>query len=203
MNGEYVMGETSGVIYSILLLVLVGSALISRRIPMGQMLKMFLIWIGIFLIAFILFSFRAEFNMVWERLKSEVSGTSYQSVSGEKIILKLDDSGHFRMRAMINGVPIDFLVDSGATSIVMSDGDADKAGIAYNFSDIPVIVSTANGQSRSWRAEIEILKTETAQYENVPILVSPTLGGTNLLGMSYLNRLQSWSVSEGEMILQP
>lgn len=197
------MGETSGVIYSILLLVLVSSALISRRVPMGQMLKMFLIWIAIFLIAFILFSFRVEFTMVWERMKAEVSGTSNQSVNGEKIILTQDESGHFNIRASINGVPIDFLVDTGATFIVMNDVDADRAGIAYDFGDIPVIFSTANGQSRSWRAQIDNLEIEASRYSDVPIFVSPTLGDTNLLGMSYLNRLQSWSVSGNEMILQP
>lgn len=197
------MGETSGVIYSILLLVLVSSALISRRVPMGQMLKMFLIWIAIFLIAFILFSFRVEFTMVWERIKAEVSGTSNQSINGEKIILTQHESGHFNIRASINGVPIDFLVDTGATYIVMNDVDADRAGIAYDFDDIPVIFSTANGQSRSWRAQIDNLEIEASRYSDVPIFVSPTLGDTNLFGMSYLNRLQSWSVSGNEMILQP
>lgn len=197
------MDQTSGVIYSILLLVLVGSALISRRIPMGQVLKMTLIWIAIFLLLFIIFSFRSEFGTVWERMKSEVSGTSNQTTSGEQIILTRHDNGHFWIRASVNNVPIDFLVDSGATGISMSDVDADKAGINYDFNDIPVIVSTANGQSRSWRAQISSFKTETVTYDNVPILVSPTLGDTNLLGMSYLNRLQSWRVSGDKMILQP
>lgn len=197
------MGDTSSLIYSILLLVLVSSALISRRIALGQMVKMFLIWIAIFLIAFILFSFRGEFSIVWERMKSEIAGTSYQSVNGEQIILTRKDDGHFWIKASVNGVPIDFLVDSGATSIVMSDTDADKAGIEYDINDIPVISNTANGQSRNYRAQIDELKTETARYESVKILVSPTLGDVNLLGMSYLNRLQSWSVNGNQMILQP
>jgi len=197
------MDQTSGVIYGILLLVLVGSSLIARRIPMNQMLKMFLIWIGIFIVLFILFSFRAEFTTIWERVKSDFAGTSNQSNNGQEIILTRKDDGHFWIKASVNGQAVDFLVDSGATGIVMSDIDADKAAIDYDTSSIPVIVGTANGNSRNWRAQIDRLETENIIYDNVNILVSPTLGGVNLLGMSYLNRLESWRVEGNRMILKP
>lgn len=197
------MGDSAGVIYGILLLVLVGSALFTRRIPMTQMVKMFLIWIGIFLILYILFSFRAEFSTVWERVKSDIAGTSNQSSNGQEIILTRKDDGHFWIRASVNNVPIDFLVDSGATGISMSTKDADEAGIDYDLGGIPVLMNTANGTSKSYRASIDLLKTEMAIYEDVNIFVSPTLGNINLLGMSYLNRLQSWRVSGNQMILQP
>ena len=197
------MDESSRVIYGILLLVLVGSALFSRRIPMSQMFKMLLIWIGVFLLLFILFSFRAEFTTIWERVKSDIAGTSNQKTNGQEIILTRHDNGHFWIRASVNNVPIDFLVDSGATGIVMSTADADAAAIDYDLGDIPVLSSTANGISKSYRASINVMKIENSVYEDVNIYVSPTLCDTNLLGMSYLNRLQSWRVSGNQMILQP
>lgn len=197
------MDDNSRLIYGILLLVLVGSALFSRRIPMSQMIKMLLIWGGIFLLLFILFSFRAEFSAVWERMKSDIAGTSNQSSNGQEIILSRKDDGHFWIRASVNNVPIDFLVDSGATGISMSTDDADEAGIDYDLDSVPVLMSTANGTSKSYRATINLFKIENASYEDVNVFVSPSLGEINLLGMSYLNRLQSWRVSGNQMILQP
>ncbi len=197
------MDESSRIIYGILLLVLVCSALFSRRIPISQMVKMLLIWIGIFLLLFILFSFRAEFSIVLERVKSEITGTGNQSSNGQEIILTRRYNGHFWIRAFVNNVPIDFLVDSGATGIVMSTADADAASIDYDLSDIPVLSNTANGVSKSYRASIGEMKIENSVYQDVNIYVSPTLGDTNLLGMSFLNQLQSWRVSGNQMILQP
>lgn len=197
------MDESSRLIYGLLLLVLVGSALFSRRIPMNQMIKMFLIWIGIFAVLFILFSFRFEFSTVLERVKSDFAGTSNQSSNGQEIILTRRDDGHFWIRVLVNNKPIDFLVDSGATGISIGTEDAETAGIYYDLDSIPVLSDTANGVSKSYRANIAIMRIENSVYEDVNVYVSPTLGDVNLLGMSYLNRLQSWRVRGNKMILQP
>lgn len=198
------MMEQGGyVLYSLIFLVLVASSLAARRAPMGQIMKMALMWIGIFIILFIIFSFRAEFSFVWDRVKSDIAGTSNQSSNGQEIILTQKDDGHFWLRASVNGVPIDFLVDSGATVIAISTMDADKANIPYDINSIPVLTDTANGVSKNYRATIDVLKTEGATFEDVNILVAPNLGNVNLLGMSYLNRLQSWRVEGNRMILQP
>lgn len=197
------MEQGAYVLYSLLFLILVGSSLVVRRVPMGQMAKMALMWIGIFIILFIIFSFRAEFSYVWERVKSDFAGTSNQSSNGQEIILTQKDDGHFWIKAYVNGVAIDFLVDSGATGIAMSTADADAANVEYDIDSFPVFTETANGTSKNYRAQIALLKTENVTFENVNILVAPNLGDTNLLGMSYLNRLQSWRVEGNRMILQP
>ncbi len=197
------MEQGGYLLYSLIFLVLVVSSLAARRVPMGQMMKMALMWIGIFIILFIIFSFRTELSYVWDRVKSDIAGTSNQSSNGQEIILTQRDDGHFWLRASVNGVPIDFLVDSGATAIAMSTADAEKANIPYDPNSIPVLTDTANGVSKNYRATIDVLQTEDATFENVNVLVAPTLGDTNLLGMSYLNRLQSWRVEGNRMILQP
>ncbi len=197
------MDDTGRLLFGLMCLVLVASSLFSRRISMGQIARMIFLWIGIFAFLFVIFAFRPEFISIWERVKSDISGTSNQSVQGREIILTRRDDGHFWLQADVNGQNIEFLVDSGASGISMGVNDADLANIEYDLEGYPVLMNTANGTSKSYRAEIRTLKAESIKYEDVDIFISPALGNINLLGMSFLNRLQSWRVEGNKMILQP
>ncbi len=192
----------ANLVYALLCLVLVGSSLFARRLPVGQTLKMIMAWVGIFAAAFVLFSFRYEFATVWARVKSEVSSGGVTSKDGTLRIRRGED-GHYSVTAKVNGKDVRFLIDTGATVTSMSTQAASAAGVDVSESGFPVIVETANGSVEMRRAHIAALNIGPIASEDLPILISDGLGQTNLLGMNFLSSLKGWRVEGTELVLNP
>ena len=106
-------------IWGIGALVLVGSSLVAQKLPLGKALKMVLAWVAIFAGFFALFLFKDEGREVWRRATVELSGDTGQ-VEGTTLRLKRADDGHYWVRASVNGTPVRFMVDSGATTTTLS-----------------------------------------------------------------------------------
>ncbi len=183
-------------------LVLVGSSLVARRMPIGQSIKMALAWIAIFGGAFVLFLFRDEGRAVWTRATAELSGNSGQTV-GNTLRIKKSEDGHFWVSATVNGTSTKFLVDSGATVTTLTPQSATDAGVEPQGA-FPVMVETANGTVEARRARIETLAVgPITQNDAAAQIGGPGMGDTNLLGMSFLSSLKSWRVEGDSLILQP
>jgi aspartyl protease family protein len=183
-------------------LVLVGSSLIARRMPIAQTLKMVLLWVAIFGFAFVLFLFRDEGRAIWQRAKADVGGNVAQ-VSGSTMRIRKSDDGHFWVRASVNGKPVNFLIDSGATTTTLSRASAAYADVQPS-GGFPVMVETANGTAEAQRARIATLVVGSIRQQDAPAHIgSHGLGETNLLGMSFLSSLKSWRVEGVILILEP
>jgi aspartyl protease family protein len=104
-------------------------------------------------------------------------------------VLKTDSSGHFVTTAQVNGTGVKFLVDTGATLVVLSREDADRAKIGYK--DAPVgLMQTANGPVQAWRVKIDRLQVGEIEINNVDAVVNAAPLPFGLLGMSFLNRTE-------------
>lgn len=181
---------------------LVVSSLISRRIPMRETVKMILAWLAIFSVVFVLFLFQDEARAVWQRATAELGGTRGQ-VSGNVLRVRKSEDGHFWVRASINGKPADFLIDSGATTTMLTPRTAANAGIEAS-SGFPVMVETANGIVEKRRAQIAILAVGPIQQRDAAVLIgADEMGTTNLLGMNFLSSLKQWRVEGATLILEP
>lgn len=189
-------------IWGIGALVLVGSSLIARRMPIGQSIKMALAWMAIFGAAFVLFLFRDEGRAVWNRASAELSGNAGQVV-GNTLRIKKSEDGHFWVGAKVNGKPVQFLIDSGATVTTLTPQSAADAGIEPQGA-FPVMVETANGTVEARRARIETLAVgPITQSDAAAQIGGASMGETNLLGMSFLSSLKSWRVEGDTLILEP
>jgi aspartyl protease family protein len=197
------MNNFSGVnmAYIIVGLVLVGSALAARRIPIGQGLKMALAWVGIFAAAYVLFLFRGEGQEIWRRIVADVSGTSGVQQGAAMRIAKGDD-GHFHVTAAVNGHRVDFLVDSGATITTISPESARAANVESDGGP-PVPVITANGTAMSQPAIAAKFSVGVIERTDEKLHISEMTDADNLLGMSFLSSLKSWRVEGNTLILQP
>ncbi|MFM5914010.1 MAG: TIGR02281 family clan AA aspartic protease [Chakrabartia godavariana] len=194
--------QTGSLIYAVLLLVLVGSSLLARRLPLGETLKMLLTWALIFAALFVLFTFRSDLKIVWDRVAVELGLESATQKDGPLRVPR-DANGHFSVTARVNGRDIRFMIDSGATTTSMSLADAHAAAVDVSEAGFPVIVETANGTAEMRRARVSRLSVGPIQREDVAILVSDTLGDTNLLGMNFLNTLTGWRVEGDTLVLNP
>ena len=194
--------DMGSLIHMVVLLMLVASSLLAHRLPIAQMAHMLLSWLLIFAAVFLVFSYRAEFARVWDRVSANLSPRPSVSADGSVRIPKSPD-GHFWVTASVNRKPVRFMVDSGATVTSMSAQAAQKAGIDLSAIGFPALVQTANGMIEMRRARIKSFAVETIQREDMAVLVSDALGDTNLLGMNFLSSLNGWRIEGDEMILNP
>jgi aspartyl protease family protein len=196
-----IMEDGPSLIWGVICILLLVSSLAARRLPLGYVAKAGLAWIAIFAALFAIFSFRFEFIGIWERVKADISGTAGQSISGEAIELRRQDDGHYWLMVDINGKPVRFMVDSGATMTAINADTAKEVGVAAD--GYPIILSTANGRVAAKRGNVASLAIGPHRMENHSVVVSESFGDVNLLGMNFLNNMQSWRVEGNMMVLQP
>jgi aspartyl protease family protein len=110
--------------------------------------------------------------------------------------------GEFALRAKINGVAAPMVIDTGATSVVLTYETAKAAGLPLELLEYDVDVETAGGHTRAARLTLDRLAIGKLVERSVPALVVPHgQMKTNLLGMSFLDRLESFEVRPDHLVL--
>ncbi|HYE29542.1 MAG TPA: TIGR02281 family clan AA aspartic protease [Allosphingosinicella sp.] len=189
-------------VYLVGVLILVVSALMVRRIPLGQGLKMFAGWVLIFLAAFVAFTLKDDFMALGKRVLAEGRGEGEVVAVGEELRIRKSLDGHFWVQGELNGHRVRFLVDSGATITSISTETARRAEISPS-AGMPALVQTANGVVPVRRARAERLQVGTIERRNLAVHVSEAFGPMNVLGMNFLSSLSSWGVEGQWLVLRP
>jgi len=110
--------------------------------------------------------------------------------------------GEFAFHARINGVSAPMVIDTGATSVVLTYETAKAAGLPLEMLDFDVDLETAGGHTRAAKLSLDSLAVGRLVERSVPALVVPRgQMKTNLLGMSFLDRLESWEVRSDQLRL--
>ncbi|MEN9383900.1 MAG: hypothetical protein RL323_1043 [Pseudomonadota bacterium] len=109
------------------------------------------------------------------------------SATDKRIVLTADSGGHFTTPGQINGQRVQFLVDTGATVVVISETEAQRIGLNYR-SGPAARVKTANGETQGFQLQITQLRINGHTAYNVPAVVLPAQLPFVLLGNSYLSR---------------
>jgi clan AA aspartic protease (TIGR02281 family) len=110
--------------------------------------------------------------------------------------------GEFSLHAKINGVTAPMVIDTGATSVVLTWETAKAAGLPLEMLEYNVDVETAGGHTKAARLTLDRLAVGQLVEKSVPALVVPRgQMKTNLLGMSFLDRLESWGVRADKLML--
>jgi aspartyl protease family protein len=167
------------------------------RQPIGKTLKMALAWVAIIGVGFILFSFRSDFTSIGQRLRAEALGTSIDQ--GGTLRIPVAEDGHFWVEAQVNGHPLRFIVDSGASVTTISRDAAEATGVPTNGRR--TVVNTANGPASAIQASADRLEVGSIERTDFPIDINEH-DDTNLLGMNFLSSLNSWRVEGNYLVLQ-
>jgi len=109
--------------------------------------------------------------------------------------------GHFYVTAQTEGTTIDFIVDTGATDVVLTREDAARAGIDLAGLAYTGTASTANGTVRTARARLDALSLGGVTDRAVPVLVNQGEMDKSLLGMSYLRRFEKIEIAGDRLVL--
>lgn len=191
-------GQGAFAFYYVLIIVAVAGSLIGMRQPIGTLLKVALAWVAIFGVAFLIFSFRGEFAGIGHRLKAEAFGSSV--ADGRALRIPIGDDGHFHVDATVNGRPVQFLIDSGASVTTISLKSAQAAGVPVDGRR--TFVETAGGPASAIQASAEKLQVGSIERDDFPVDVNDR-DDMNLLGMNFLSSLDSWRVEGTYLVLEP
>ncbi len=134
-------------------------------------------------------------------LSRELSG-GYAEPERKQLSIAKGQGGHYWVAGSINGHPVQFLVDTGATSVAINENQARRLGIDYRVNGKQVVVGTASGTAKAWRVHLNSVKVGAINVMGVEAVVvegsSPTEA---LLGMSFLGRV-SWREDQGLLRLE-
>jgi aspartyl protease family protein len=186
-----------GGVYLLMAMMLVVGSLMARREPALKMIKMALGWIIIFAAGFILFTFRDNFSWVAQRLKAEAVGTPVQEGGETRIPMAID--GHFWVTARVNGKPVKFLVDSGATMTTIDREEAMAAGVPVSPRR-DQFVRTGNGIIRVSTGRADELQVGGIVRRDVGLQIADN-DDLNVLGMNFLSSLDRWGVEGRWLVL--
>lgn len=123
------------------------------------------------------------------------------TATGAEMVIPAGRNGHFMITAEVEGVEIHFLVDTGASQVILTDEDAERLGHDPEFLEFSDRFETANGTIRGAPLLLADLRIGDLQIENVRASVIRAPMSVSLLGMSFLNRLESYEVGEEGLIL--
>ncbi|AGU50979.1 putative aspartic protease [Variovorax paradoxus B4] len=135
------------------------------------------------------------------RMDTPVSiGGGGGSGGGSRIVLPADSRGHFMTQGAINGRPVTFMLDTGATSIALSADDAQRIGLDYSKGQ-RIQISTANGMSTGYRLRLQSVRVGDVEVYDIDAIVSPQPMPFVLLGNSFINRF-SMRRDADQMVLE-
>jgi len=181
----------------ILIVVIVGSVLMTRRGELGKMAKQAGVWLFIF-VAMI-----AAIGMWQDIRKTQPPGATLGTglVEGDKIIIPKQADGHYHLSLEVNGHTLVFLVDTGASQIVLSQQDAKKLGFKDAELNYWMQAQTANGTVRMAPVQLDTITIGAVSAQNIQAVVNGGELRQSLLGMSYLNLFSSIEIKRDQMIL--
>lgn len=187
-----------GGLYLLMAVMLLSGSLIGRRSRMAGALTMTLAWAVIFGAGFVVFAFRDDLGLVVQRLHSEVTGAPV--VRGRQMRVPMAIDGHFWIEGEINGVPVNFLVDSGASVTTVSKATAASVGLSA-VEGRGALVRTGNGVVRVASTRADSLRFGTVERRDVTIYVADQ-DDLDVLGMNVLRTFTRWSVEGRWLILE-
>ena len=171
-----------------------GLVLTFFRDRLSQALEATLFWALLGLLLVVGFSYRFELRDVGDRMIAELM-PGHVAGHGRNVEVVRGHGGDFAVGAHINGVRVAMVLDTGASSVVLTQQAAKAAGLPIEVLDYTVNVDTANGRTRAAPVLLDRLAVGGLLERSVPALVAqPGQLKNNLLGMTFLNRLASWEV---------
>ena len=196
-------GDWVRVFYLVALLALVaGGVVAGRRLRPHDTAKQAAAWVGVALLLVAGYSYRAELGDVGERVLGNLLPHRGVEVEGGAVVFRAGSDGHFRIEALVDGAPVRFLVDTGASDVVLSPADARRLGFALEDLAFTRLYATANGVVRAAPVRLGEVVIGPIRMTDVPASVNEAEMRSSLLGLSFLGRLSAYEVRDDALTLR-
>ena len=181
--------------YAIVPVILLSLLLASRRnTTIWQHVKRFSFWLGFLILLLLLYSYRSDLAHIKARLLAAVIPQMGFANRPGTMSFYRSSNGHFYVEALVNGQPVRFLVDTGASDIVIAPHIAQALGFNRENLDFSLIYHTANGQGRGAAIVLDTFQVGGLTVEKLTASVNSASMHDSLLGMRFFNRLQGFQI---------
>ena len=200
--GPLSTGVFASLVYKVVLLIFVGAAVVVMfRGRFAQAVSAALLWVALALLLLVGYTYRFELREVADRVIAEII-PGHVIAHGRTVEVARAFNGDFDITAHINGARVAMVLDTGASSVVLTREDAKAAGLPLEVLAYSASIDTANGRTHAAPVRLDRVAVGGLVERSVDALVAqPGQLKTSLLGMSFLNRLQSWEVRGDRLLL--
>ena len=201
--GDLTTGDFASLLVNVAWLVLIAGVLIALfRERLTKALEAAVLWIVIALLLMLGYTYRFQLHDIADQVMAELVPGRIAD-SGRTVALARAQSSDFQIATDVNGNNIPMILDTGASSVVLSNEAAKVVGLPVEVIKYTVSIATANGHTKAAEVTLDRVAVGSIVERAVPALIAqPGQLKTSLLGMSFLNRLQSWEVRGDKLVLR-
>jgi aspartyl protease family protein len=207
--------QAASAIFLILVITMVASGLLARRLPAVRLLTWTIAWAVLIFGGYLLFRAIEPQITKWQQdrrsgdvatvpgsISDNTQSSTPEAAGGTVLKVPMSNDGHYWVDAQVNGQSVRFLIDSGASTTALGQQTASALPLLPDPGSNMVMVQTANGPVSAQRAIVAEMDVGPIRAIQLPVIVSPAFGTVNVLGMNFLGKLKSWRVEDGVMILE-
>lgn len=165
-----------------------------NRQSLGKTMQQALIWVFLFIGVIAVVG-------LWEDIRSTTAPAGRMTTTDNSIVVPRARDGHYYLQLRVNGKPVDFLVDTGASQIVLSQQDADRIGIDVNDLNYFGRALTANGEVRTAPTKLDDVVLGPFTDRGLTAWVNEGDMDRSLLGMEYLQRFSTLQINPQSLTL--
>jgi len=188
-------------LFGVLALVSSGLARV-RKVNLGATARIVAGWAAIFLVAVTAYAFRDDAARLARRVATALVPDHAIAGSANAMVIGRGEGDGFYVVGQVDGVQVRFVIDTGSTDILLSPADAQRIGLSPEAADFARPSETANGVAFSAAARVRDLTVGPIHLADVPVSISKTPMSVSLLGMPFLNRLDSFEVKGDQLFLR-
>jgi aspartyl protease family protein len=195
--------QTGRLVPLVVILIVFAAGAFTRRRKFSELFSGILLWAGIFGVAMLSYAYRDELTGIAGRVMGELQpGVALVDAERGTATFRRGIGGHFEIAATINGHTTPMIFDTGASAVVLTLADAREAGINTADLRFTIPVSTANGTGQAARVKLDQLEVGGIVRRNVVAFVTEEAAlETSLLGMTFLETLSRYSVTQNSLEL--
>ena len=187
--------------YVIILIFLVLGTIFRSEVSFFQVIKYLFIWCVLAFIVISFYSYRYDFLDFKNRIMGEINPSKAIQNNQGQVIINMSENGHFYIDVKINKKIIHFLIDTGASDMVINASDAIKIGIDLKKLNFNKPYQTANGRTFAANVILKEVEIGDTKFLDIPASVNSSDMGVSLLGMSFLKRCKKYEFYQNKLIL--
>ena len=195
--------DVGGLLWNLALVGVLAAGVVVGRYNTLRALRHLGAWLVIAGVLALGYSFRSELRFATERVRAEFApGYAVATSTPGEMVVSQDEGGHFLLYGKVNGVTVQFLVDTGASDIVLSPADAKRLGVDVDNLAFTGVAETANGMGRTASFTADSLVVGDLRLSDVRMEINQAPMSVSLLGMSFFRRLESFRVEGGRLYMR-
>jgi aspartyl protease family protein len=184
------------------LMVVSGAIVYAPAMRASEVFRNIALWTAIAGVLVLGYTFRSELEEIGLRVRSELVPGYPVSTAPDTIALSVAEDGGYHVMGLVDGTPVEFMVDTGASDIVLTPADAARIGLDPKLLDYSRGFETAHGIGRGASVRVASLAVGPIAFSDVDVSVNQTPMRNSLLGMAFLKRLDSFEVKGNRLLLR-